>query len=60
MKSKNSFFNKTIFLKNVTLYWPIWAVYTLISVIMQPFLLWLFNNCIYGLKDSSKCQKGSI
>ena len=47
MKSKISFFNKTIFLKNVTLYWPIWGIYTLISIIMQPFLLWLFNNMSY-------------
>ena len=47
MKSKISFFNKTIFLKNVTLYWPIWGIYTLISVIMQPALLWLFNNMSY-------------
>ena len=47
MKSKISFFNKTIFLKNVTLYWPIWGIYTLISVIMQPGLVWLFNNMSY-------------
>ena len=47
MKSKISFFNKTIFLKNVTLYWPIWGIYTLISVVMQPGLLWLFNNMSY-------------
>lgn len=47
MKSKISFFNKTIFMKNVTLYWPIWGIYTLISVVMQPGLLWLFNNMSY-------------
>ena len=47
MKSKISFFNKTIFMKNVTLYWPIWGIYTLISVVMQPGLVWLFNNMSY-------------
>lgn len=47
MKSKISFFNKTIFMKNMTLYWPIWGIYTLIAVIMQPALLWLFNNMSY-------------
>ena len=47
MKSKISFFNKTIFMKNVTLYWPIWGIYTLISVVMQPAPLWLFNNMSY-------------
>ena len=27
MKSKTSCFNKTIFRKNVTRFWPVWAVY---------------------------------
>lgn len=27
MKSKTSCFNKTIFLKNMTRFWPVWAVY---------------------------------
>lgn len=34
-------------MKNITLYWPIWGIYTLISVVMQPALLWLFNNMSY-------------
>lgn len=41
MKSKISFFNKTIFLKNVTLYWPLWTVYTITLLIAQPFILWV-------------------
>lgn len=40
MKSKISFFNKTIFLKNITLYWPIWAIYTMLLLFMQPIALW--------------------
>lgn len=36
-----SFFNKTMFMKNVTLYWPLWGLYTLILVIAQPIVLWL-------------------
>lgn len=43
MKSKKSFFNKTIFKKNVTLYWPLWAVYTVILFCMQPGVLWVLN-----------------
>ena len=27
MKSKTSCFNKTIFRKNMTRFWPVWAVY---------------------------------
>ena len=47
MKSKISFFNKTIFMKNVTLYWPIWGIYTLISLVMQSGVVWLCNNMSY-------------
>lgn len=44
MKSKTSFFNKGIFWKNVTLYWPIWSIYTIILLIFMPGLLWLESN----------------
>ena len=43
MKSKISFFNKTIFWKNVSLYWPIWGLYTLCVFIYQPIIFWLGN-----------------
>ncbi len=46
MKSKISFFNKTIFQKNVTLYWPIWVLYTLFLVFMQPVMFW--SSCYYS------------
>ena len=46
MKSKISFFNKTIFLKNITLYWPIWAGYLIVLLFMQPIMLW--SNFEYG------------
>ncbi len=42
--SKASFFNKTVFLKNVTLFWPLWAVYTLALFIALPIVLWLDNS----------------
>ena len=41
MKSKISFFNKTVFWKNVTLYWPIWTVYTLTLLFALPFMVWV-------------------
>lgn len=43
MKSKKSFFNKTIFKKNVVLYWPLWAAYTVFLFCMQPGMLWVYN-----------------
>lgn len=43
MKSKKSFFNKTIFKKNVALYWPLWAVYTVFLFCMQPMMIWGYN-----------------
>ena len=39
MKLKNSFFNKTIFVKNITMYWPLWVVYTFIVMCMHPMVL---------------------
>lgn len=56
MKSKISFFNKTIFWKNVTLYWPIWAIYTLLAFIYQPIILWLYNNMEYMAEGPSGYQ----
>ena len=43
MKSKKSFFNKTIFKKNVALYWPLWGGYTVILFCMQPLSIWMYN-----------------
>ncbi len=50
MKSKISFFNKTIFKKNLTLYWPIWALYTIILTCMHPVVMWLniYYSNFYG------------
>jgi ABC-2 type transport system permease protein len=36
MKSKTSFFNKEIFLSNIRRFWPIWAAYLIIWLIMMP------------------------
>lgn len=40
MKSKTSFFNRTIFKKNVMLYWPIWVCYLLYGLLTLPGNLW--------------------
>lgn len=62
MKSKISFFNKTIFWKNVTLYWPIWGIYTLVLFISQPIALWFINNMDYwnvgagGYRDDAQLR----
>ena len=57
MKSKISFFNKTIFLKNITLYWPIWGVYTIALLFAQSCMLWIsYNDAFYygNLSDERK------
>ncbi len=36
MKSGTSFFNSTLFKKNLTRYWPIWALYALVWVYALP------------------------
>ena len=48
MKSKISFFNKTIFKKNVTLYWPVWGIYTFFLLCALPIRLWFNYNDRYS------------
>ena len=36
MRSKTSFFNPTLFGENVTRFWPLWVLYTVIWVIVLP------------------------
>ena len=42
MKSKISCFNKTIFKKNLTLYWPLWTGFLLIMLAMIPLNLYQY------------------
>ena len=56
MKSKISFFNKTIFLKNVTLYWLIWVVYTLSLLLAMPFSLWLSVHDRYNVEGLTEVR----
>ena len=41
MKSKISYFNKTIFKKNMTHFWPLWAFYFCLLLYLLPLSLWL-------------------
>lgn len=41
MKSKTSCFNKTIFQKNITRFWPVWALYLVILFFNMPMSLFL-------------------
>ena len=40
MQSKTSFFNKTIFFKNITRYWPIWTAFLLVCLFNLPIRLY--------------------
>lgn len=42
MKSKISYFNKTIFKKNLTLYWPLWTAYLLYMLAGIPVSLYQY------------------
>lgn len=41
MKSKISFFNRTIYKKNLVLFWPIWGSFFLFELFQGPLYLWL-------------------
>ena len=47
MKSKISCFNKTIFKKNLTLYWPIWVAYLLYMIAVVPVSLYQYMHGYY-------------
>lgn len=53
MKSKTSFINKTVMLKNIKIYWPIWMLYLAITLVIGPFRMWSqYRNgfLLYGNK----------
>lgn len=50
MPLKTSWFSKTLFVKNITRFWPVWAAYTLIWLFVMPLnLLSLISaHTVYG------------
>ena len=48
MRSKTSFFNKAIYKKNMTLYWPIWVCYLIYGMAKLGGSLWS------GLQQTTK------
>ncbi len=54
MKSKTSCFNKTIFKKNMTHFWPLWALYSCYLIVSLPVGLWF--DMQYYLQDDSYSQ----
>lgn len=54
MRSKTSFFNKAIYKKNMTLYWPVWVCYLLYGLIKVPGTFWS------GLRQSAGSGKDAL
>lgn len=53
MQSKKSYFSKTIFLKNIVRFWPIWVGYLIINLILLPVRI-LFEASDVGGYDTIK------
>ena len=51
MKSKTSCFNKTIFLKNITHFWPIWLMITGWNIFIMPFMIYNTSLQYKVMKD---------
>lgn len=51
MKSKTSCFNKTIFLKNITHFWPIWLMITGWNLFIMPFMIYNTSLDYRGIKE---------
>ncbi len=46
MQQKTSFFSKTVFLKNITHYWPVWAAYLVVCLLRLPISLYSRLNSV--------------
>ena len=44
MRSKTSFFNRTIFMKNIFRFWPMWVLYLVVLFFMLPVSLYRNTN----------------
>lgn len=59
MKSKTSFFNKVVFKKNFTMYWPLVVCYLLYGIVKVPGSLWLgIKQRMYT--DDISCLENSL
>lgn len=47
MRSKTSYFNKTVFWKNITHFWPVWLIYTILLLCMVPLRLLVNSGISY-------------
>lgn len=54
MQSRRSFFNKTIFKKNIIRFWPVWGIYTLILLYMLPLKLMLSTTAVNTVSSKAK------
>ena len=57
MKSKTFCFNKTIFKKNMTHFWPLWALYTCYLIFVLPVSLWLNMQSYAHMEGYVQSQK---
>lgn len=56
MKSKTSCFNKTIFKKNITHFWPIWLIILIWNLFIMPFMI--YNSSLsYRASDYASRQE---
>lgn len=53
MKSKTSCFNRTIYKKNFTHYWPLWALYLTYLLMLMPVSIWQLATGFYKNYDET-------
>lgn len=58
MKSRTSFFNRTIYKKNLALFWPVWGCFLLFELFEGPLYLWFHFGKARG--DKFELLIGSI
>ena len=54
MKSRTSFFNPTVFKKNMTRFAPVWIAYSIFMLLMMSTILGLDNECVRSLNAADR------
>lgn len=57
MRSKTSYFNETVFWKNITHFWPVWLIYTILLLCMVPLRLLVNSGFLMKVIQHRKLKK---
>ncbi|MEG2037591.1 MAG: hypothetical protein RRZ93_06340, partial [Ruthenibacterium sp.] len=60
MRSVTSYFNRTLFAKNLSRFWPLWAIYSAIWLVMLPLMQFVQLHGYYAAELTVRGCAGDI